>query len=78
VTAEWTLEQAAELVLEQALYLLDGCDDADLVRPGIVLEALHKAWAPGVDVEWPELTAGEMRERIAVARLSLARGDRIP
>lgn len=55
---EWTLEQATEVVLEQTLSLLDGCDDEDSVRPGLVFEAIRQAWAPQVECEPLECTAG--------------------
>lgn len=76
---EWTLEQAAEVVLEQFVTLLDGCDDDDTVRPALVLEALRQIYAPSMEVKWPEgLTAGEMRERILDARRRLAEGEQVP
>ena len=74
---EWTLEQAAEFLLEQVLDLLDGCDD-DAVRPELVLDAIHKVWAPQVEVDWPTLTAGELRGYVASTRERLARGELIP
>jgi hypothetical protein len=39
--SEWTLEQAAELIAEVMLTLLDGADDDDVVRPALVLEAMR-------------------------------------
>jgi hypothetical protein len=75
----WTLEQAAELALEQMLELLDGCDDDDdRVRPALVFEAVRRSWAPDTEVEPLDCTAGELRERIAAGRLALARGEVIP
>jgi hypothetical protein len=72
---ERTLEQAVELLSEQILELLDGCDDGDTVRPDLVLEALRQVWAPGAKLRPLELTAGELRARIADARAGLARGE---
>lgn len=74
----WTLEQAAEVVLEQTLSLLDGCDDDDTVRPALVFEAIRQAWAPNAEVEPLDCTAGELRERVARARRALAEGELIP
>jgi hypothetical protein len=75
----WTLEQAAELVLEQMLSLLDGCDDDDTVRPALVFEALRQEWAPDLDVEpLGDQTAGDVRRRLHAARRALAEGDLIP
>lgn len=78
--SEQTLEQAAELVLELMLDLLDGCDDDDSVRPALVFEALRQAWAPHGEVEPLKdgTTAGEVRARAAAARAALARGELIP
>jgi hypothetical protein len=76
---EWTLEQAAELVLEHFLELLDGCDNDDVVRPALVLEAIRQAWAPAATIEpLGEVSAGEIRRRLLAARAGLARGERIP
>jgi hypothetical protein len=77
---DWTLEQAAELVLEQMLELLDECDDEDTIRPQIVFDALAKTWAPHLDVASLDegTTAGQIRERIQRARFALAQGARIP
>lgn len=77
---EWTLEQATELVLEQFVTLLDGCDDDDTVRPTLVFEAICQAWAPNADVEaWDETTtAGQVRSRLSAARARLAKGELIP
>lgn len=78
--SEWTIEQAAELYLEQTLDLLDGCDDDDIVRPQIVWEALREVWAPGIDDVHlaADVTAGELRERANAARHALATGELIP
>lgn len=77
--SDWTLEQAAELVMEQFVSLLDGCDDEDTVRPALVFEAIRKVWAPDTDVAWDDaITAGEVRERTKAARRALAEGERIP
>jgi hypothetical protein len=70
---EWTLDQATELVMEQALVLLDGCDDDDSVRPDLVLEALRQIWAPGAELPPLDITAGEFRRRVAAARGDLNR-----
>jgi hypothetical protein len=78
MTVEWTLEQAAELCMEQMLALLDGCGDDDSVRPGLVMEALHQAWAPLTEIEPLEATAGEVRAGILNARRALACGEMIP
>jgi hypothetical protein len=76
----WTLEQATELVMEQFVSLLDGCDDDDTVRAGMIFEALRQAWAPNTPVEaWDEtITAGDVRRRLAAARHRLAEGELIP
>jgi hypothetical protein len=76
--SDWTVEQAAELVAEQFIYLLDGCDDGDTVRPAMVFAALKEIWAPTTDVERDDgITAGQVRERAAAARRRLAEGERI-
>jgi hypothetical protein len=62
----------------RTLALLDGCDDDDVVRPELVLRAINQAWSPKTVVDWPEMTARELRERIAAARLGLAKGEKIP
>lgn len=73
--SDWTPEQATELALEQFLFLLDGCDDDDTVRPAMVFEAMRQVWAPKVDRFWDDsITAGEVRQRAAVARRRLAQG----
>ena len=79
-SAAWTLGQATELVLEQFVALLDGCDDDDTVRPALVFDALRQVWSPKTDVEaWDEeITAKQARERIADARRRLAEGELIP
>jgi hypothetical protein len=74
----WTLEQAAELFMEQMLGLLDGCDADDSVRPALVFEAMRQAWSPETEVEPLDCTAGELRKRLLVARKALADGDLIP
>jgi hypothetical protein len=71
----WTLEQAAELVLEHLLEFLDGCDDDDRVRSALAIEAVRRAWAPDIEVEPFDCTAGELRERIAAGRSTLARAS---
>lgn len=77
--AEWTLEQATELAMEQFVDLLDGCDDEDTVRPAMVFEALRKAWSPNTEVGWDdEITAGQVRDRMRTARRRLAEGELIP
>lgn len=77
--SEWTLEQAAELCLEQFVSLLDGCDDDDTTRPALIFEALRMAWAPAQEIDWPDnITAGQVRERTAAARKALADGAKIP
>lgn len=75
---EWTVEQATDLLLELVLTLLDGCDDEDVVRPGMVLEALRMAWSPASEIPWPEMTAGELRQSSREARARLAHGEHIP
>lgn len=76
----WTVEQAAELLVEQILELLDGAgaDDDDVLPPRLVLEAVTAIWAPGYVVDWPELTVRELRERMRRKRAELAAGERIP
>ena len=77
--AEWTIEQAAELVLEQLLSLLDGCDDEDTVRPALVFEAVRQAWSPATEATLPDgMTAGELRRRLQAKRQQLAEGEKIP
>jgi hypothetical protein len=78
--SEWTVEQAAEVCIEQLLYLLDGCDDEDTVRPALVFAAVAQAWAPQIADEFDPLdcTAGEFRQRLRRARQGLAEGERIP
>jgi len=76
--SEWTIEQAAELLLEQVLDLLDGADDDDVVRPEMVLKAVNQVWSPGHIVDWPEMTARELREAMREKRSALAGGEKIP
>ena len=79
VRAEWTAEQAAELLLEQFVMLLDGCADEDTVRPAMIFEALRQVWAPATEAAWnDELTAGQVRALTAAARRRLADGELIP
>lgn len=76
--SDWTVEQAAELALEQFVYLLDGCPDDDTVRPALVFEALRIVWHPTTLVGWDDtITAGEVRRRCAAARARLAEGELI-
>jgi hypothetical protein len=74
-SSAWILKQAAELVLEQTLELLDGCDD-DRVQPALVFKAVRRTGAPDTEVEPFDCTAGELRERIAgwMARARARRG----
>jgi hypothetical protein len=79
VSPEWTVEEATELFIEQALDLLDGCDDDDTVRPQLVWEAICSAWSHAGELPpLEEVTAGEMRRRLRRARGSLAEGQRVP
>jgi hypothetical protein len=72
---EWTLAESTELCLEQAFDLLDGCDDEDMVRPALVLEAMATVWAPRLIWEpIPVVSAGLLRERLRLARHRLAAG----
>lgn len=75
---QWTLEQATQLVHEQMLSLLDGCDDEDTVRTAMAWEAIHFAWSPKTAFEpLPEgMTAGEVRANIRRALARLAQGAR--
>ena len=76
---EWTVEQATELALEQFVTLLDGCDDDDTARPAMIFEALRLLWSPKTEIEWDDtITAGQVRERMQVARRRLAEGELIP
>lgn len=77
--SQWTVEEATELFVEQALDLLDGCPDDDVVRPQLVWDALCDAWSHSVEVPaLEEVTAGEMRRRLRRARQHLAEGQRVP
>jgi hypothetical protein len=70
---EWTVEQAAELLFEQVVTLLDGCDDDDTTRPALVLEALRQVWSPNAEIIGLEdISAGELRRRMLQARARLA------
>jgi hypothetical protein len=79
VSLEWTVEEATELFVEQALDLLDGCDDDDDVRPALVWEAVCRSWAPSLPA-FPlgDVTAGELRRKLRGVRAELAEGARIP
>lgn len=72
---QWTLHQAEELVLEQFIDLLDGCEDDDVVRPEMVFQALRAVWHPSFEGEWVAITAGEIRTRVNAARARLAAGE---
>lgn len=77
--SDWTIEQATELALEQFVYLLDGCDDDDTVRPAMVFEAMRKEWAPKGEFLWDKsITAREARVRLAALRGRLAAGETVP
>ena len=75
---EMRLDEAVEITLQAFLAGLEGADDDDTIRPGLVLQALGEAMGQDGDRAAGEVegvTVVEMRRRMRDGMARLARGD---